>query len=134
MIVRRFREAAGFTLIEVMIAIFLIGIGLLAVAPLFVYAAKTSATSADLGTVGAQAVGRMENLRSRSFNSLAAGGSLTSNVSSFFDFSDPACLVRWTIADDATPPTRKTIVVRAQATRRTVGLQKEVQLTTVRVR
>jgi len=134
MTLKRLRQAAGFTLVEVMIAIFLIGIGLLAVAPLFVYAAKTSATSADLGTVGAQAVRRMENLRARSFNSLTAGGSLTSNVASYFDASDPACLVRWTIADDATPATRKTIVVRAQAARRVVGLQKEVQLTTVRVR
>lgn len=128
------RRAAGFTLVEVILALFLIGIGLLAVAPLFVYATKSAASSADLGVVGSRAVRRMEILRARGFNTLGAGGNLTTNANGFFDASDPACVVRWTIADNATPATRKTITVRAQATRSGVGLRKEIRLTTVRSR
>ncbi len=125
---------SGFSLVEMLVAISLIGLGLLAIAPLFVYATKSTATSADLGLVGAAAVRRMEILRSRDFQSLTAGGNLTSNVTNFADTSDPDFVVRWTVANDATPAMRKTITVRAQAARRVVGLRKEVQLTTVRSR
>lgn len=124
--------AAGFTLLEVLLTVFLTGIIVLSMAPLFAYATKSSASSADLATAGSQAVKRMEVLRSSSFGTLAAGGSLSSNVTSYFDNSDPKFTVRWIVTDNATPATRKTITVRAQAVRRAVGLQKEVQLTTVR--
>lgn len=124
----------GFTLVEVLVALFLVGLGLLAVAPLFVYASRTTASAADMGDVGAAGVERMEILRARSFSSLSAGGSLSANVVSFFDASDPRVLVRWTISDNATPPYRKTITVRSQAVRTSVGLRKEVTLTTVRSR
>jgi len=122
----------GFTLVEILVSIVLIGLSLLAVAPMFVYAIKSTASSADLGSAGAKAIERMEQLRATAFSSLSAGGSLTSNVTSFFDTSDPKWVVRWTVVNDATPPTKKTITVRAQAVRKVVGLQKEAQVTTVR--
>jgi prepilin-type N-terminal cleavage/methylation domain-containing protein len=123
---------SGFSLVEVLIALFLLAIGLLAVAPLYAYGVRMAAASGDLGTVDARAVNRMEVLRATGFGSLAAGGSLTSNAAGFFDTSDPDVIVRWTIADNATPATLKTITVRAQATRRAAGLQKEITLTTRR--
>jgi prepilin-type N-terminal cleavage/methylation domain-containing protein len=124
----------GFTLLEVLVALFLAGLGMLAMAPLFVYATESTASSADLGSIGAHAVRRMEILRSQGFGSLAAGGSLTADVPGYRDDSSPDVVVRWTIANDATPPTRKTITVRARATRAVVGLAKEVTFTTVRSR
>ena len=128
------KKGAGFTLIEILVAIFLTGLGLLAVAPMFVYATRSTASSADLGSVGAAGVKRMEVLRSQAFGTLTAGGSLTSNTTGYYDTSDPDYVVRWTIENNATPATRKTIKVRAQATRRVVGLKKETTLTTVRSR
>jgi len=127
-------KARGATLLEVLVALVLAGLGMLAMAPLFVYASESSATAADLGTVGAVAVRRMELLRSRTFGSLAAGGSLGSDVTGYADDSDPFVTVRWTVSHDATPATRKTITVRAVATRVVVGLPKEVTLMTVRSR
>jgi len=128
------KHERGFTLVEVLVAILLIGLALLAVAPMFVYAVRSTASSADLGSAGAKAIERMEQLRSKSFASLAAGGSLSSNVTNYFDASDPRFVVRWTVANNATPPTKKTITVRAQAVRQVVGLRKEAQVTTVRAK
>jgi len=67
----RTREA-GFTLVEVLVALFLLALGLLAVAPMFVYATRVAAASADLGTVDARAVHRLEVLRATDFSALVA--------------------------------------------------------------
>jgi prepilin-type N-terminal cleavage/methylation domain-containing protein len=123
----------GFTWIEVMIAILLLAVGLLALAPVFLAAARSSATASDLDLVGARAARRMEVLREIPFDALSAGGDLGSDASGFFDGSDPACLMRWTIADDAAPPSRKTITVLARALHRG-GPAGQVQLTMVRAR
>jgi len=124
----------GFSLVELLAALFLLAAGLLSVAPMFVYGARKAASSADFGEVGAAAVGRMEQLRATGFASLTAGGSLSSNVASYFDVSDPAVTVRWTIADDATPATSKTINVIAIAKRKVSGPSKQVQMATKRAR
>jgi len=128
------KGSKGFTLLEVLIAVFLIGIGVLAAAPMFVYAMQGNATGADFGSVGAVAVERMELLRADSYTNLAAGGSLTANTTGYFDNSDPEVLVRWVITDNMTPVGTKTITVRAVANRQVIGLQKDVELTTVRGR
>jgi len=128
------KGSKGFTLLEVLIAVFLIGIGVLAAAPMFVYAMQGNATGADFGSVGAVAVERMELLRADSYTNLAAGGSLTTNTTGYFDNSDPEVLVRWVITDNMTPVGTKTITVRAVANRQVIGLQKDVELTTVRGR
>jgi hypothetical protein len=93
-----------------------------------------NATGADFGSVGAIAVERMEQLRSSSFVSLAAGGSLTVSQAGYNDSSDPEYIVRWRISDDATPPAVKTITVRVIAVRQVVGQRKEITLTTLRGR
>ena len=49
-------ESRGFTLMEVVIALFLIAVGVIATAPLFVYAMQENAGGGDMGTVGAAAV------------------------------------------------------------------------------
>ncbi len=125
---------AGFSLAEVLVALSLMWIALMAAAPLFVSALKETASGADIGSVGAAAVDRMELLRATDVYSLAAGGSLASNVIGFSDTSNPAWTVRWQITDNASPATLKTISVRVIAVRQVIGLQKEITLNSVRGR
>ena len=47
------RNAAGFSLLEALVAIFLTSIALLAAAPMFVHASHATDVSADMGSVGA---------------------------------------------------------------------------------
>ena len=122
----------GFTLVEVIMALFLIGIGVLAAAPMFMYAMQSNATGADLGSVGAIAVERMELLRAAPYVGLTAGGDLSANVNGYFDTANPDYTVRWTVTNNVNPPKSKTITVRAVAVRQVVGLRKDVVLTTMR--
>ena len=127
-------NARGFSLIEVLVALFLIGLGVLAAAPMFIYAMQGNATGADFGSVGAIAVERMEQLRAQTFVNLPAGGSLTVSQNGYSDLTDPDYILRWRITDDVAPPTLKTISVRAIAVRQVVGERKEITLTTLRGR
>ena len=128
------RSQSGFSLVEVLVALVLLAFGLLAVAPLFVFATRETAASADYGTAGALAVRRMEMLRTVDFNSLTAGGSLNSNATGFFDTGDSRSTVRWTVTNNATPVTIKTVVVRAISMRQPEGPAKVVELTYKRVK
>jgi len=118
----------------VLVALFVIALGVLAAAPMFVYAMQGNAAGADFGSVGAIAVERMELLRSQTFGSLTAGGNLASSVTDYSDLSDPQYIVRWRIQDNATPPTTKVITIRAIAVRQVVGQRKEITVTTLRGR
>lgn len=126
--------ARGFSLVEVLLALALLFVGIVAAAPMFIFAMKETAAGADLGRVGAAAVDRMELLRASDFYSLPAGGGLASNVTGYSDASNPAWTVRWQIVDNGAPPTVKTISVRAIVTRQAIGLAKEVTLTSLRAR
>lgn len=128
------RGERGFSLLEVLVALFLIGLGVLAAAPMFVYAMQGNAAGADFGSVGAIAVERMELLRALDFGALPAGGSLATNVNGYSDLSDREYIVRWTVTNNANPPTLKVIRVRAIAVRDVVGKRKEILLTTLRGR
>jgi len=125
----------GFSLIEVLVALSLLGTGLLAVAPMFIYGQRKAAASADFGRVGAAAVKRLEALRATAFASLPQGGDLTTNLTSYSDTTDPSVIVRWTITNDQTPvTTSKTIIVLALARRQLWGPVKTVQIFTKRSR
>ncbi len=130
----RLRTRQGFTLVEVLIALALMFVGLLAAAPMFIFAMKETAAGADMGTVGAAAVDRMELLRAGDFYSLTAGGNLASNVSGYSDLANASYTVRWQIVDNASPATVKTISVRVIATRQAIGAPKETTLTSLRAR
>lgn len=129
------RFAEGFTLVETIVALFLIGLAVLAAAPMFMYATQVNAVGADFGTGGAKAVERMEELRATPFATLVAGGSLTADTAGYFDASDPSYTIRWQITDNGAPPDTKTIEVRCIATRTVnanMGNQKQVTLTSLR--
>ena len=125
---------AGFTLVEVIIATFLMGIALVYAAPLFLTAIKENAAGADFGSVGAMAVDRMERLRAVDFYGLTAGGSLSGTVTGYSDTTNAAFTVRWQITDNGSPATEKTVAVRVVAARQVMGAAKEITLTTVRSR
>ena len=124
----------GFTLVEVLLALALLFVGVVAAAPMFIFAMKETAAGADMGSVGAAAVDRMELLRSTDFYSLIAGGGLTSDVGGYSDTSNTKYTVRWQITDNGTPATVKTISVRVIATRQVIGIAKEVTLSSLRAR
>ena len=126
--------ARGFSLVEVLLALALLFVGIVAAAPMFIFAMKETAAGADMGAVGAAAVDRMELLRASDFYSLPAGGSLTSNVGGYSDTSNTRCTVRWQIMDNGSPATVKTVSVRAIAARQAIGNAKEVTLTSLRAR
>ena len=88
------RPNGGFTLVEVVVALLLLAVGVIATAPLFVYAARENAVGGDLGSVGALAVRQMELLRVSSYEALIPGGDLNSDVTGYFDASTPGFLVR----------------------------------------
>jgi len=127
-------DERGFSLIEVLLALFLMGIALMYAAPMFATAIRENAAGADLGSAGAIAVDRMEALRASDFYQLAAGGDLAANVGGFSDTGDPRFTVRWRITDNGSPATLKTISVRVIAARQSTGASKEVNLTTERAR
>jgi prepilin-type N-terminal cleavage/methylation domain-containing protein len=129
------RRSEGFTLVETIVALFLIGLAVLAAAPMFMYATQVNAVGADFGTGGAKAVERMEELRGSPFATLVAGGSLTGDTAGYFDASDPSYTIRWQITDNGAPPDTKTIEVRCVAMRTAnanMGNQKQVTLTSLR--
>ena len=122
----------GFTILEVVIALFLISIGVIATAPMFVYAVEESAATDDLTTIGTIAVQRIEQMRGMPFNQLQPGGSLTADVNGYFDDSDPDYLVRWMIVNATLSGRMRLIEVRVMAYRGVRGEPKEVTVTTLR--
>ncbi len=128
----------GFTLLEILIAVTLLALVILAVAPMFIMASQRTAAGADMGLVGALAVETMESLRAESLGNLVAGGSLVTDTTvgstPYFDASEPGYIVRWQVTDNATPLGGKRLTVRALALRQVSGVPKEVTLSALRVR
>jgi prepilin-type N-terminal cleavage/methylation domain-containing protein len=122
----------GFTLVEILVAMTLLAVSLLAVGSLFVFAVRERATGADLGSVGAIASERIEMLRAVSFDALTAGG--TFRATSWASATRRPRLHDPIVADNASPATTKTITVRVIANRTTTGLRKEIALSTLRSR
>jgi prepilin-type N-terminal cleavage/methylation domain-containing protein len=128
------KNQKGLTLVEVLVALFLIAIGLLAAAPMFVQAMQSNATGGDFGSVGAMALDRLELLRATNYTGLVPGGSLTSNVAGYFDNSNGGFVIRWEILTNTTPPGTKILNVRAISTRPGPGPRREVTITSLRGR
>jgi len=133
-LVTRGGDQRGTSLVEVLVALFLISIALLGASPMFVLATKQDAAGADMGRIGARATARMELLRTTPFHDLDPGGSLVSDATGYFDASDPDVAVRWEIIDGGGPTGTKTIAVRAVAARQVIGEPNSVELRTLRVR
>ena len=122
----------GASLVEVLVALFLTAICLLAVAPMFVSSMEQDAAGADMTRASAQATGRMEVLRALPFHALNAGGSLTTSVAGYSDETDADTTVRWRIKNGAGPTDPTTILVIGIATRDSLGQVKSAQMVTLR--
>jgi prepilin-type N-terminal cleavage/methylation domain-containing protein len=118
------REQSGFTLIECVIAIVLILVGLLAVYSLVVYSVQTQKMSSDLIKANSLARQKVEELRN---TTRAAGGSLTSNTTNYFDTPSSEYVRRWQITADSigTQTISVTVVPAVSST-----LQAQVLITT----
>ncbi len=129
------RDCRGFTLVETLMSLFLIGIGVLAVAPMFMYAMQGNATSQQFGSAGAIAVERMELLRAVDYLNLVPGGSLTADDAGYSATDDPAYTVRWTIVDNGgVVPGTRIITLDVTATNQIIGNNKSVRLVSLRGR
>ena len=122
----------GFTLVEVLVALFLIGLGVLAAAPMFLYAMQGNAVGGEKGEAGALAVEQMEILRAADYATLIAGGSLTVDTTGYVDSSDPDHTVRWLIATNTAPPGSLVVTVRVIPAGSIPGSSREVTLTSIR--
>ena len=126
------RQQQGFTLAEVMVALFLMGLGVLAAAPMFLFAMQGNEAGGDIGSAGALAVDRFEQLRAQDYQTLTAGGSIAVNVSGYSDTTDPDFDVRWIIVDDTPIADTKTITVRVVPQGDLPSASRVVTLSTVR--
>ncbi|HKQ61618.1 MAG TPA: prepilin-type N-terminal cleavage/methylation domain-containing protein [Candidatus Polarisedimenticolaceae bacterium] len=128
------RTSSGFTLPEVLVALFLLAIGILAAAPMFVFAMEENRAGAVFGEAGALAVERLELLRGQSWSALTPGGSLTSDVTGYSDTSNPVYDIRWQITNRVSPVGTRDITVWVRSPKVGPGVKREVTLTTVRGR
>ncbi len=133
-IVSAVRGEDGTSLLEVLVALLLIAMGALSVAPMFVTSADANATGADITSLTSMATARMESLRATAFHNLIPGGSLTSSLASYSDTTDPKAVVRWEIIDGGGPTNTKTIRLIALVVTQLPGQQKSVELSTLRSR
>lgn len=133
----------GFTLVEMMIALLLLGIGLLGLAQVLVGSLKANFALNTVNVGGSLAQQKLEQMRAVSFTSpqLVVGGSLDGNLPGYFDqldsrgqpptASSPAFYHRrWQIAD--TSASLKTITVRVVALSGLGGTPPTVTYSTVR--
>jgi prepilin-type N-terminal cleavage/methylation domain-containing protein len=90
----------GFTLIECAIAMVIMVVGVLAVEALIVNGLSLQTLSANSSMANALAKAKVEELQARSSNdpSRANGGSLTSNVSGYYDTPNNNFIRRWVLS------------------------------------
>ena len=126
-------EERGFSLPELLVGIFLMSLGALAAAPLFMHAIHGNASSRDLGWVGVAVEQQIEILRSEDYDNLIPGGSVTNAVIGYFEKREPDVEVRWSIVDNSTNiPNTKIITVRGVRSR--IGTGPAGQVTTITLR
>ena len=127
-------NSSGFSLVETLVAMFLTTIAALAVAPMFIQAARANDAGADMGSVGAIALDRLEQLTQQPWRDLQPGGSLTADVDGYFSASDEEFQVRWLITDDPAASKSRAITVVALARDGQIGPRRRVELTVIRGR
>lgn len=98
----------GFTLVECVIALVLVMIGFAAIFSLLTACLKTEVISRDLGRANSFSRSKIEELK---ILSRTPGGSLTSNLTGYFDNPTPDYTRRWQISADSMGTETVTVVV-----------------------
>lgn len=111
----------GFTLIEVMIAVFLLAVALIGLASVTTTVIKSTEYSQTLTTATTLAKDKIEDLKASPYGDIASG----SDTSGIFNRS-------WTVTSSASPSDYKTIVVTV--TWNWQGQGRSVELRTIRAR
>lgn len=128
-------EAAGFSLIEVMVALFMAALVFLMLAQMIGIGVEANRAATDTTRTGALAGDRLEELSRMEYDDLVAGGNVNANVAGFFDNIDVDAdgvndyLRRWEITDMG-PAMR--IRVRVIALLDVIGPAKEANYVTLR--
>lgn len=129
------QDTLGFTLVEVLVATFLVGLLSLAVVPMMLMAVQTSAVGQEMTELTAAAVDQMEILRAAPFDdpALVAGGSITASNAGFSVDplnGDADRYLRWSIVDENAERKLITLVV---GTRNSIwGPAREITMRTYR--
>jgi len=121
------------SLVEVMISLFIVAMTALAVVPMFATAALGNAKGRDHGLLGAMALEKMEDLIGEDYARLYAGGSLTSDVTDYFE-TDSGFSIRWEIVNAIDPANSKVLSVRVIAEARGTAPPEETTLVSLRAR
>ena len=129
------RKEAGMSLVESLVAIFLVGLIALAVAPLMLLATETAAAARETTELSASGAEQMEALRGLGFvdPQLAAGGSITASSAGYAvdpHNGDPNRYLRWKITDENA--SRKRIELVAGIRESTWGPPREALMETFR--
>jgi prepilin-type N-terminal cleavage/methylation domain-containing protein len=124
----------GFTLIEALVALFILSIVSLSMAQMIGMGLMVDANSEHLTSATTLSVNKLEELRNSDYASLTAGGDLTSDSNGYFDAPDlngdgtADFTRRWVITDQAGG---KSIQVRVIARLDIVGPKREATMATV---
>jgi len=127
-------NGAGFLLLEVLVALFIASLIFLVLAGLISFAVFVAKTSDNLTGATSLAATKVEELRSTSYDNLAAGGSTTADVAGFFDEPDVNAdgfndfHRRWQVVDQGTT---KRITVYVFSELEMVGMPKDAAMTLV---
>jgi type IV pilus assembly protein PilV len=121
----RARRSAGFTLVEVIVAIVLLGVGLMGLAALSTTVTRANVQSSSLTTATALAQERAERLRTEDYDALASG-----NDSRVVD--NVTYTRSWVVTADDPEPGLKTVAIAVSWTTR--GTTHTTRLTTIRGR
>jgi prepilin-type N-terminal cleavage/methylation domain-containing protein len=128
-------NAAGFSLMEVLVAIAILGVALSALVPLLAMCAASNAASNDATNASVLAADKMEALRSLAFDdpgmARSPPGSLDADLTGYFDTIDARFVRRWSIDPLPANPDDGVVV---QVIVRPVTGRGEVRLAGVRLR
>lgn len=82
------RELRGFSLVEVLVSLFLMSIVLLGIAQLILVSIHLQKASEDVTLATVLVEQKLEELKNADFNGLAPGGSINGNQPGYFDMPD----------------------------------------------
>ncbi|HJX04050.1 MAG TPA: type IV pilus modification protein PilV [Dehalococcoidia bacterium] len=104
------KKNAGFTLIEVMIALVILAVGLLALATMQIVSVRSNAFSTEMTYATMLAQSRLEQIRNTSYDNVTPG-TVNENVSASASTKGMAYIVQRIVADNTPAADMKTVTL-----------------------